>query len=245
MSSRRGTVIRHDAISLGLTLIASSLLIFLAPLGKDIALFAVVALVLNLAAITLSERLKVGGVDPRVTRSEVYEMPGWIAFCLVIFVLLAVVITPLPKVSFSALTYWLSIFGVGYSFATTSLAVSRMLGLLIAVSEENFFRALFANLFMKSFGVWLGIGVSGIVFGLFHIPAYLDPATGLVEWNTIFLIMMAGMALTYAAVKTRRVSTPAIAHVINNLSDLTVMFFVIAFGFVWEVYRRFFRKRAI
>lgn len=91
----------------------------------------------------------------------------------------------------------------------TSFVSSQLFVLLIAVSEEQFFRGFLANLFIQRVGI-LGIPLNGAVFMIYHFAVYGTSGINLL------IVLGAGITLAYIAWATGRVSPTILAHVANN-----------------------------
>ena len=193
-------MIRQDTISIGLSILAVSLLIFLGTFGADYMLRGLFSVALILSGLVLSRVTGGHDVDSDIEGREWRDIWIWVAGSLaVIFVTSSLV----PRLGLGIDTKILS--------GEQIWLVPRMFGVLIAVAEEQFFRGFMANLFIARVGIALGIPFSGIFFAVYHAAVY-GTSPGL-----LLFVAVSGMILTYAALKTGRVSTPMIAHVANNL----------------------------
>jgi len=74
--------------------------------------------------------------------------------------------------------------------------------LWIAVSEELLFRGIIQNLCVQWLGIWRGLAVAAIVFGLAHLP----------DLRYVFLATLAGVAYGWVYWRTERITASALTH---------------------------------
>ncbi|MEM1944084.1 MAG: type II CAAX endopeptidase family protein [Candidatus Caldarchaeum sp.] len=198
-------MIRQDGLSIALTIVAASQLLFLGTFGPQIVSVTVFILAILLVGIVLSMWLGLSQVDEKLDPEERQELLVWTVVALAAIGLL------------NLLNLFKPAAGTILSIALSNIAedaralVSRMLGILIAVAEEQFFRGALTNLFITRVGPAASTVLSGIIFGVYHLAVYGSSLT------TLAIIAGAGTVLSYTAVKTGRVSTPMLAHVANNI----------------------------
>ena len=204
-------MIQQDYISKSLSLLSIALLLFLSTFGADIMLKAVFIVTIILSSYYLSRNFGLHGEDADITDVEFRESVKWSVFSLVTILILNIFVPRLPlgiMQSASALT------------PDSQRIVIIQLGLLIAVAEEQFFRAFGTGFLVEKFGAPAGVTLSGFVFGIYHSAVYAPP-TG--DWFSIFLspsmiiVSGAGIILALAAYRTQRVSTTMSPHILNNL----------------------------
>lgn len=191
-------MIRQDNISIGFSVLAVSLLIFLGTFGAALMLRGLFSVALILSGLVLSRVTGRHDVDVDIEGREWSKLGVWIAGSLAVIFLTASLAPKMGMIDVKSLSgeqIWL---------------VPRMFGVLIAVAEEQFFRGFMANLFISRVGVGLAVPLSGLFFAVYHAAVYGTSP------NLLLFVAVSGMVLTYAAVKTGRVSTPMIAHVVNN-----------------------------
>ena len=190
--------IRQDPVSKGLTVIAVAELMFLSTYGADLMLRSLFAALLAIGGLVLM--LFTGNLteDPSIDGMETRSMLTWIVVSLGVIVMLAFSTPRLPLDTGQMTTFELAV-------------VPRMFGVLIAVSEEQFFRGFMTNYFVQRTNFMGGVLLSGVAFGLYHLAVYgTNPAL-------MLYVMGAGIVLSYVALRTGRVSTTMIAHVAVNM----------------------------
>ena len=74
--------------------------------------------------------------------------------------------------------------------------------LWIAVPEELLFRGIIQNLCVRWLGIWRGLAVAAIVFGLAHLP----------DLRYVFLATLAGVAYGWVYWRTERITASALTH---------------------------------
>jgi membrane protease YdiL (CAAX protease family) len=89
-----------------------------------------------------------------------------------------------------------------------------IMGFLIPVTEELFFRGIVLKQFLKNYSVRKSLIWSGIIFAVWHI---------LVNPFALFSLFFMGLLLGYSFYKTRSILLPAILHVINNTLALIIV----------------------
>lgn len=194
-----GGPIRQDPISYGIIALCVALLIYLAPLSLDIMAKSTFALVITVTGLVLSRRFGLETVDAEVSGKE--------GFQLIIYVFMSYAAIAAINL-FGRSQFMLGLDLTGLSGVSLFL-VPRAYGVLIAVAEETIFRGFFANLFITRLSPF-GYFASAAFFTVYHIIAYsADPMA-------LPIVFGAGFVLTYAAAKTRRISTSMTGHMINN-----------------------------
>ena len=84
--------------------------------------------------------------------------------------------------------------------------------LVPAVGEEMFFRGFLGRGLVARYGVWVGILLTTLMFGLFHI----DPAQAVG-------VLVFGLAFQGLFLATKSLLTPMLAHMLNNATSFAVM----------------------
>lgn len=99
-----------------------------------------------------------------------------------------------------------------------SLALSLPLSLFLftcvmAISEEEFFRGELFDLLVSAGKTPVAVAIlfSALIFAFYHLHVYGSSP------NDMLYVVLGGAVLSWAAYKTRRVSTSMIAHVGNNI----------------------------
>ncbi len=198
-------MIRQDGVSIALTVLAVSQLLFLGTFGQAVVGVAVFVLSIMIAGLVLTMWLGMADRDESIDPSERRDLITWAVVGLAVIGLLNLFQLFKPAA------------GTILSVALANVAedarmlVSRMLGILVAVAEEQFFRGALTNLFIRSVGSAAAVVLSGAVFGIYHLAVYGSQPI------TMMIVAGAGSVLAYTAIRTGRVSTPIIAHVANNV----------------------------
>jgi hypothetical protein len=98
----------------------------------------------------------------------------------------------------------------------SAIAVSVVLGVVIGITEEIFWRGMFAKLFPNNF--WAGSIYPSITFGLWHLAPLSvqganDPGGA---FSFVFVSVLLGLSWSYYAQKTGSIRWCTAAHVIND-----------------------------
>jgi len=198
-------VIKQDSVSIALTVLAASQLLFLGTFGAAVVGVAVFVLAIMLVGIVMAMWLGFSERDESIDPVERRDLLVWSMVGLATIGLLNLLQLFKPAA------------GTILSIALANVAedarmlVSRMLGILVAVAEEQFFRGALTNLFIRTVGVAAAIPLSGVIFGVYHLAVYGSQPI------TMLIVAGAGSILAFTAVRTGRVSTPMLAHVANNV----------------------------
>lgn len=87
------------------------------------------------------------------------------------------------------------------------------------IVEELFFRGLLLRVASRTLGVVAGVIVSSVLFGLMHIQASLAASI-----YTVAMTGMVGVALALLRLRTGRLGTPIVAHVLFNAGGVFLAF---------------------
>lgn len=83
------------------------------------------------------------------------------------------------------------------------IATSFILSIIAPIAEEFVFRGLVLNRLMAAFGFWGGLGLSSIIFGLFHV--------------NFFGAFLFAVVASLLYLKTGNLLVPILLHIANNL----------------------------
>lgn len=225
--------IRQNAISHLFSVLALTMLAFLSTFGGYLVIPTLIALSLNFSGDVLSRRFKIESEDDSIDRDEAQNIG--LFFVIAIFAIMVANIF-VPELRFPAQnavaihtfygTFSLDIGATSSSilnFASLDIATQNRLfaafifvAFLIPVSEEQFFRAFFGNLFISKAGLALGLLVNGLLFAGFHI------AVDGLNYYTLTIIAVSGMTLTWVDFMTKSVVTSILAHITNNALSFLV-----------------------
>jgi len=185
------SLVEQDGISITLTILAVAIFLYSATFTDELMLRSTFVVVMALSGFVLSIVVKQYGADESLSEVEVKQMALWTA------------------VSFVAIIF-LNQFARTIPFAVTDEPVTRKsFAVLIAVAEENFFRGFITPFVASKVGMLPGSVLAGAIFGIYHFAVY-----GSVD--VLLIVFGSGIILSYVALRTRRLSPPMLAHVINN-----------------------------
>ena len=188
--------IRQDPISLAASAIAITELVFLSVFPGDLQTDRIIAALILVSGLVMQRYFKIDaqeGIDSQ-GRSNIFV---YSAIAVVIFFILNIYVPKLP----------LSVEAV----IGTNVVPDKMFELLIAVSEEQFFRGFLGNLLITRTNAGIGIFMDGLIFMVYHFAVYGSSA------SSLGIVFGAGITLMFIDWKTGRVSPSILAHVINNL----------------------------
>lgn len=188
--------IRQDPISLAASAIAITELVFLSVFPGDLQTDSIIAALILVSGLVMQRYFKIDaqeGIDSQ-GRSNIFV---YSAIAVVIFFILNIYVPKLP----------LSVEAV----IGTNVVPDKMFELLIAVSEEQFFRGFLGNLLITRTNAGIGIFMDGLIFMVYHFAVYGSSA------SSLGIVFGAGITLMFIDWKTGRVSPSILAHVINNL----------------------------
>lgn len=100
-------------------------------------------------------------------------------------------------------------------------AISMLLlgGIAAPIGEELFFRGIFYQWLRDRWGVWIGIIVSGLIFGALHGEPSVAGAAALL-----------GMLLAWVYERSQSLWAPVLIHVINNSVKIIMLYALLANG---------------
>lgn len=98
----------------------------------------------------------------------------------------------------------------GPLLAQLSAIDRKLFGVLMAVSEEQFFRGFITSYFLQRIGTIPAVVASAAVFGIFHFAVYGTAPSALT------FVFLAGAILSFVTIKTGLISPAMMAHVFNN-----------------------------
>jgi len=187
------TLVRRDFISNTLLVVMVVVLLYSATFGADLMLKSLFVVVMGLSGMALARRFKEDESDPNVTDVEVRQIVLWsgISFGVIFFMNLTVrVIPPI--------------------FAVVDPVGARLFAVLIAIAEEELFRGFVTPYMARGLGRVAGAVTAGVIFGVYHLAIYQD------SFSNLLVIFAGGIILSFAALRTGRLSTTSATHVINN-----------------------------
>ena len=200
-------IVRQDAISKFFTYLSTSELLAVATFGGQLLLVSLLASAISLVGLE-NQRLLFKGNIPEQPVNEVRATNylGYAGAAVATFFGLSLFVPILP-------TYAREFLGSA-SLSTVPLnvafGVSQLFVLLIAVSEEQFFRGFIVNFLGKlgSFGASL---ISAVLFAGYHLAAY-----GGQIFPTVFIVGGAGFVLAQVDIRTGSITPSLLGHVVNN-----------------------------
>jgi len=185
-------VIKFDILSFTLALLSVMVAAYLYVVVQF--QLALVPLVLLLAGMMFSYIMSPAEVDQELEESLQQKNIMYTGLALLSFAVFSFVIKFLPL-----------------SVQKLSVVDAMLLGVLMAVSEEYFFRGAITQFFMTRFSEPVAVVMSGIIFAAYHTAVYGQMITSLVY------AALAGMVLSYIFVKTKSLTPTILAHTLNNI----------------------------
>lgn len=207
-SGKTAVPIAQDGFSKFLTYTSSSELLFIATFGGEILLISLLAVAIMYVGLN-NQRLFFRGQIPERPINEVRGRNyfAYAAVGIMSFFMLTRFVPVLPSYARQFLQ--------SPTFSTvplqTQFVVGQLFVLLIAVSEEQFFRGFWANVFTQKLGRFAGVLFSGVFFGGYHVAVY-----GGNIFPNIVIVSGAGMILTHICLQTGSLTPALLGHVINN-----------------------------
>ena len=99
-----------------------------------------------------------------------------------------------------------------------------MAGFVAPLIEELIFRAALYPWLRQKFGMWPGVVVSSVIFGMIH-PTVANAVAA--------MILGAAFALLYE--KSRSIWIPLILHIVNNTALMVLAFFAVGIAEMFRV----------
>jgi len=155
---------------------------------------ALVPLVLLLAGMMFSYIMSPGEIDQELEESLQQKNIMYTGLALLSFAVFSFVLKFLPL-----------------SVEKLSIADAALLGVLMAVSEEYFFRGAITQFFASRLSEPVAVFMSGAVFAAYHTAVYGQMLTSLLY------ALLAGIILAWIFLRTRSLTPTLLAHIINNL----------------------------
>jgi hypothetical protein len=92
-------------------------------------------------------------------------------------------------------------------------------GVVVPFAEELFFRGVLYLWLRQRFGVWAGLLISSILFGILHGEISVGVAAAAL-----------GMVLAWTYEKSGSLWTPVIIHILNNAAKILILYLLLATG---------------
>jgi len=184
---------RQDTISIAATTAAVMISVYISTF--DLGLVSLMPAILLVAGIALQLQ-GIGFEEP--VEGEVFSTEG---FETVMYGVLAIAVISIG----GFLTARLPL--------STQLSVTdaMLLGSLMAVAEEQFFRGYVTQWLISKMGPSPGILLGAVIFTVYHLAVYHTSI------ENLLYVLIAGMILGWTCNKTGRISPAILAHCINNL----------------------------
>lgn len=183
--------VKQDFISISFILIAMIIFFYSATWSGDMAFKAIIGVVLLIGGLVFAFILGYSQVAPVGSKVFIFSL---LAFGAIMVTNLVVKLFPTQAATTAA--------SGPISWALFSV--------LIAISEEQWFRGAITPFMVNSVGVILGSVMAGAVFGIYHFAVYGDQPTALM------VVTMAGIMLSYLAIESKSITPGMIAHASNN-----------------------------
>jgi len=126
------------------------------------------------------------------------------------------------------IAYWTALAVAG--MAITGIAIKKadipeqlaafdiiLFGILMAVSEERFFRKTVTTYFITRLGFTFGVFMAATFFTIYHLARYK------LETLALRYVFMGGAILSWVAWRSKRLSPVMLAHIINNIVAVTII----------------------
>jgi len=188
---RRKFMPTFDFISINL--IVAAIIIFMYAstfVGTNVASQALFAVSLLTSGLLLTIVLTKIRIDTRFNVNELAVMMNWLLICMGAILIV-------NKIAFIR---W-----------EVSPMPANLFAVLIAISEEVFFRVFLTTWFYMLAGKFFAIFLSSTAWSVYHFAVYGS------DLVVIGVILVAGFVLGYAYVESRRASVPMLAHALINL----------------------------
>jgi membrane protease YdiL (CAAX protease family) len=181
--------VRHDYVSLSFVMVAMVIFFYTSTWSGDMQVKALIGAILLIGGLTMSFFLKFTSVGQFTNKIALYSV---LAFAAIMATNFIVSIAPAMESTVAEPVSW------------------ALFSVLIAISEEQFFRGLVTPYLATSLGVPVGCLLAGLVFGIFHFAVYGT------SMNALFVVTISGVILSYIAVSTMSITPGMIAHSANN-----------------------------
>jgi membrane protease YdiL (CAAX protease family) len=191
--------VAHDSISQILTALACFILIYLATFEQTfIILFPTVLLVTGIVLqFYLARKVEVvDGLAESAGNIGFYTLIALAGITIASFVSPA--ISYLPKMELTGVD-------------------AMLYAVLIAVAEEQFFRGAILNFLLTLTDSTVAIFSSAVIFMVYHFAVY-----GTSTLNLVY-VLIGGLALSWVAYRSGRLSPSILAHVLNNILSFIVV----------------------
>lgn len=101
-----------------------------------------------------------------------------------------------------------------------ALSMILLGGLVVPFAEELFFRGLIYSWIRDRLGVWMGIGISALIFGLIHLELSVA--------GTAFIL---GLLLAWIYERSGSLWPAVLIHAMNNTVQILLLYVLVALGF--------------
>jgi len=201
-----GLILRHDAISKFFILLGFSINIYL--LTFDVSFSTAFPAFLLLGGLVMQRYLyKRIEEDPEIDDEEATGIAYYTMFAL-----LGIGVGSL-FVSRTLFIFPATIQGGTGVLMLGLFSLNVLHGVLMAISEEVFFRGVFLQ-FFSPLGMGASISAAALIGIIYHLRVYGTTGTGL------YYVGLAWVTFGYVSWKTKRLSPILIAHILNNYLSL-------------------------
>lgn len=190
--------VSDDFFSTALTATAILLFIFSGTFSLDAMVKATFVIVMSLSGLVLRLTTGLHHVDQTVDLAETRETILWLVVSFGAIFILNLTVPVIPR-----------LFGLETANGGAVLG-RREFAVLIADAEENLFRGFFTPFMAQRLGIIFGSLAAAGLFTAVHLAVYGTSVSAL------GVVFGAGFVLSYAALKTRRLSGVKLAHMANN-----------------------------
>jgi membrane protease YdiL (CAAX protease family) len=193
-------MLRTDGLTNAFTITAVLVAVYFATFDLSIVILFPVILLITGIVLQMYVRGKVEE-DEHIDRKEAESIVIWAMLCLAVIAVASFSVSVLPSM-FSKL-----------AFTPTNTV---MYGVLMAVAEEHFFRGAVTGFLLKITFPSVAVIGSGAIFAVYHLAVYGT------NTSSMIYVMVAGIVLSWAAYRTKRLSPGILAHVANNIMSTVI-----------------------
>ena len=213
-----GGLIEADSLARAFDVVAIIAFVLLLVFAVDYQNFFIALIALTSMAMIFGANIIVGEEhldkrDAKISKKEANSITLWALIALAGFLMLDFVV-PISYGILSAHSVILS------AIPTTAvISISALIVVVNAISEEDFFRKALVNLISTRLraGPYFAAFGSAAIFAVYHLAV---DANSLL---TVAIIMGAGFLFAFADLKTKKLSTSQIAHILNNLGAVGIL----------------------
>ncbi len=181
-----GYQVNHDAVSLVFIVLAGAIFMYVGLWETEMQMKAIFAAVLLFGGLIMSMFMHYTTIQQLPPKALVWT---GVAFGMIMLTNFSVSLLP--------------------ALSTTPINWS-LFAVLIAISEEQFFRGFMTPFFANRLGMIGGSIAGGVLFGFYHYAVYSA------DVQALLVVTVVGIALSYIALYTKSATPGMVAHALNN-----------------------------